>query len=68
MQKGIYRYLVDYSKAFDRIEHKEMMYFLSDLSLEDENLCLVHTLYYQQFAAICVNSKLSEMIPKKRCV
>ena len=29
---------MDYTKAFDRIEHNELMYFLDDLSLYDKDL------------------------------
>ena len=68
MQKDIYMCFVDYTKAFDRIEHNEMMHFLDDLSLDDKDLRLIQTLYYQQYAAIRVNSKLSEMVPIKRGV
>ena len=63
MQKDIYMCFVDYTKAFDRIEHNEMMHYLDDFSLDNKD-----TLYYQQFAAIRVNSKLSEMVPIKRGV
>ena len=56
---------MDYTKAFDRIEHNEMMHSLDDLSLDDKDLRLVQTLYYQQYAAIRVNSRLSEMVPIK---
>ena len=59
---------MDYTKAFDRIEHNELMCFLDDLSLDDKDLCVVQALYYQQYAAIRVNSKLSEMVAIKRGV
>ena len=68
MQKDIYMCSVNYTKAFDRIEHNEMMHFLDDLSLDDKDLRLIQTSYYQQYAAIRVNSKLSEMVPIKRGV
>ena len=66
MQKDIFLCFVDYTKAFDRIEHNEIMHFLDDLSLDDKDLRLIQKLYYQQYAAIRVNSKLSEIVPIKR--
>ena len=35
MQKDIFICFVDYTQAFDRIEHNEMMHFLGDLSVDD---------------------------------
>ena len=43
------------------------MHSLDDHSLDDKDR-LIQTLYYQQHAAIRVNSKLSEMVPIKRGV
>ena len=68
MQKDIFMCFVDYAKAFDRIEHNKMMHFLDARSLDDKDLRLIQTLYYQQYAAIRVKSKLSEMVPIKRGV
>ena len=68
MKTNIYMCFLDYTKAFDRIEHNKMLHFLDDLSLDAKDLRLIQTLYYQQYAAIRVNSKLSEMIPIKRGV
>ena len=65
MQKDIYMCLVDYTKAFDRIEHNKLMPFLDDLSLDDKDLRAIQALYYQQYAAIRVNSKLSEIVAIK---
>ena len=59
---------MDYTKAFDRIEHNKMIHSFDDFSLDDKDLRLIQTLYYQQCAAIRVNSKLSEMVRVKRVV
>ena len=44
------------------------MHSLDDPGLGDKDLRLIQTLYYQQYAAIRVNSKLSEMVPIKHGV
>ena len=65
MQKDISMCFVDYTKAFGRIRHNELMHFLDDLSLDDKDLRVIQTLYYQQCATIRVNSKLNKMVPIK---
>ena len=65
MQKDSYMCFVDYTKAFDKIEHNKLIHFLDDLSLDDKDFRLIQALYYQQYAAIPVNSKFSEMVPIK---
>ena len=68
MQRDICTCFVDYTKSFDRIEHNEMMHSLDDLGQDDKDLRLLQTLYYQQYAAIRVNSKLCEIVLLKRGV
>ena len=57
MQKDIYMCFMDYTKAFGRKEHNKMMHSLDNVSLDHKDLRLIQTLYYQQYAAIRVNSK-----------
>ena len=57
MQKDIYMCFMDYTKAFGRKEHNKMMHSLDNVSLDDKDIRLIQTLYYQQYAAIPVNSK-----------
>ena len=59
VQKDIYVCFVDYTKAFDRIEHNEMMNSLDDLNLDNKDR-LTQKLYYQLYTAIRVYSKLSK--------
>ena len=47
MQTDIYLCIVDYTKAFDRVVHNELMHFLDDLELDDKALRLIQNLYYQ---------------------
>ena len=53
MQKDISMCFVDYTKAFHRIEHNEMMHFLDDLNLDDKDLRLIQTLL---LSTICSNT------------
>ena len=68
MQTDIYLCFVDYTKAFDRVVHSELMQFLDYLKLDDKNLGLIPNLYYQQVAGIRINDTVSKMVPIKRDV
>ena len=68
MQTEIYLCFVDYTKAFDRVVHNELMHFLDDLELDDKDLHLIQNLYYQQEAGIRINDTVSKMVPIKRGV
>ena len=68
MQTDIYLCFVDYTKAFDRVVHNELMHFLDDLELDDKDLQLIQNLYYQQEAGIRINDTVSKMVPIKRGV
>ena len=66
MQTDIYLCFVDYTKAFDRVVHNELMHFLDDLELDDKDLRLTQSLNYQQEAGIRNNDTVSKMVLIKR--
>ena len=68
MQTDIYLCFVDYTKAFNRVVHNELMHFLDDLELDDKDLRLIQNLYYQQEAYIRINDTVNKMVPIKRGV
>ena len=68
MQTDIYLRFVDYTKAFDRVVHNELMHFLDDLELDDKDFRLMQNVYYQQEVGIRINDTVSKMVPFKRGV
>ena len=44
MTNDIYLCFVDYTKAFDRIVHNELIHLLDDLNLDDKDLRLIQSL------------------------
>ena len=59
MQRDIFLCFIDYSKAFDRVKHKELMQMLSELDIDGKDLRLVRNLYWDQEAAIKIKDQIS---------
>ena len=50
-QKNIYLCFIDYSKAFDRVDHK-LWKILKEMDIRDHLTCLLRNLYADQEAAV----------------
>ena len=68
MTNDIYLCFVDYTKAFDRIVHNELIHLLDDLNLDDKDLRLIESLYYDQAAVIRVRNETSHSVEIERGV
>ena len=68
MTNDIYLCFVDYTKAFDRIVHNELIHLLDDLNLDDKDLRLIQSLYYDQAAVIRVRNETSHSVEIERGV
>ena len=49
-QKNIYSYYIDYAKAFDCLDHKNMWKILQEMEIPDHLTCLLRNLYRGQEA------------------
>ena len=68
MQRDILLCFIDYSKAFDRVKHKELMQMLSELDVDGKDLRLIRNLYWDQKAAIKIGDQISNYVDIKRGV
>ena len=68
MQRDIFLCFIDYSKAFDRVKHKELMQMLSELDVDGKDLRLIRNLYWDQKAAIKIWDQISNYVDIKRGV
>ena len=68
MQKDVYVAFIDYEKAFDRVNHEEIIKDLETLNVDGKDLRILKNLYWQQIAAISLDGKLSNWVPIKRGV
>ena len=51
-QKNIYFCFVDYAKAFDCVDHKELWKLLEEMGIADNLTCLLRNLYAGQEATV----------------
>ena len=51
-QKNIYFCFIDYSKAFDCVDHNKLWKILKEMGLPDHLTCLLRTLYAGQEATV----------------
>ncbi len=59
---------IDYTKAFDKIQHEELMNLLQETDLDGKDLRLIRNLYWEQKACIRIGTDLSEYTRIKRGV
>ena len=51
-QKNIYFYFIDYTKAFDCVDHNELRKILKEMGIPDYLICLLRNLYACQEATV----------------
>ena len=68
VQKKVFCCFIDYTKAFDRVQHNILFEILSDLDVNDKDIRLMHNLYFGQKANIRVCNTKSENVDIKKGV
>jgi len=68
MQRNLFVCFIDYTKAFDKVQHEELMKDLEGLDLDGKDLRLIRNLYWEQTACMKVDNKLSKYIKIERGV
>ncbi|GFO20695.1 endonuclease-reverse transcriptase [Plakobranchus ocellatus] len=70
MLKDIHVYLcfIDYTKAFDRVKHWEMIKQLKQLHVDGKDLRIIKNIYWQQIAAVRIENEISPFQMIKRGV
>ena len=62
MSKNLYCCIIDFTKAFDRVQHNILFELLSDLEVQDKDLRLVQNLYFKQKDNIRLKDQLSNFV------
>ena len=50
---------IDYTKAFDKLRHEEIMSILDSLNIDGKDLRIVRNIYWEQTAAMRIGNDLS---------
>ena len=65
-QKDLYLCFIDYTKAFDKLRHEEIMSILDSLNIDGKDLRIVRNIYWEQTAAMRIGNDLSAFQDIKR--
>ena len=68
MQKDIYLCFIDYTKAFDKVKHVQILDMLQDLDIDGKDIRLVRNLYWEQTAGMKIENRISAYKQIKRGV
>ena len=68
MQKNLYLCFIDYTKAFDKVQHEELFKLLQALDLDGKDIQLIRNLYWEQTACIKIGYELSDYTKIERGV
>ena len=68
MGKKLYACFIDYSKAFDTVNHEQLISSLSGTEVDDNDIAVIAHLYWQQITRIRKGSDLTEPVQIKRGV
>ncbi|GFO32139.1 RNA-directed DNA polymerase from mobile element jockey-like [Plakobranchus ocellatus] len=59
IQKDVYLCFIDYTKAFDRVRHDELITQLKQLNIDGKDLRIIKTMYWEQTAVMRIENKAS---------
>ena len=65
MKRDLYVCFIDYTKAFDTVQHEELFRILQALNLDGKDVRIVRNLYWSQTAAVRVADETTEEFQKK---
>ncbi|GFS13084.1 LINE-1 reverse transcriptase [Elysia marginata] len=68
VQKDVYLCFIDYTKAFDRVRHDEIMKDLTQIKIDGKDLRVIRNIYWEQTAAMRVEGETSAYQNLKRGV
>jgi len=68
MQKDLYVCFIDYTKAFDKVQHEELFNMLGSLDLDGKDLRVLRNLYWEQSACMRVGDDTSSYTNIRRGV
>ena len=68
IQKDVYLCFIDYTKAFDRVRHDEIIKELTKLRIDGKDLRIIKNMYWEQTAAMRVEGEISAFQKIKRGV
>ena len=67
-QKDLFICFIDYSKAFDSVNHKTLIDTLQNIGIDENDVAIISRLYWNQITRIKTNTSLSDAVNIKKGV
>ena len=68
MGKNIYACFIDYSKAFDTVNHEKLIECLKKVDIDENDIALLSNLYWEQLTKVRIDNTLTNPVKIKRGV
>ena len=68
MKRKLYVCFIDYTKAFDKVRHENLLDLLQQLDMDGKDVRVIRNLYWEQSAAVRIDEELSKCIEIHRGV
>ena len=68
VKTDLYLCFIDYTKAFDNVNHQELSKMLESLNIDSKDLRVIQNIYWQQTAAIRIDKKIGTFQKIKKSV
>ena len=68
VQQDLHLCFIDYTKAFDTVDHENIIKMLEDISINGKDLTIIKNIYWEQTADVRIGNELSGSKKIKRCV
>jgi len=68
VHKDLYLCFIDYTKAFDKVQHEKLMQILENLDIDGKDLRIIKNMYREQEASVRVQNEESKYTKIKRGV
>ena len=66
--KDVYICFIDYTKAFDRVQHSKIIECLSEIGIDDKDLQIITKTYWEQTAVVRTEHGIKEEFQVKKGV
>ncbi|GFS20849.1 RNA-directed DNA polymerase from mobile element jockey-like [Elysia marginata] len=60
VQRDVYLCFINYSKAFDKVKHSELLGILNQLNIDGKDIRIFRNLYWEQVAAIRIDGEYTD--------
>jgi predicted DNA-binding protein len=68
MQQDLYFCFIEYTKAFDKVQHVELIHMFEKINIDGKDLRIIKQMYWEQTAAVKIRKQVGQYQKIKRGV